>query len=178
MKETRKNRNNAFAYCNRFSALSAAWAFSTPPTFSMSALAAIRASRFNDPPQLLVCSTLGTGPRIPPLAPAVKSGRDQSFADQCARHRNSLFLQSGNDVAWSNWFGKSPSGLPDHFGTTGLFCLRSGGFLGSGHGITSERRRGCKQVILIRRPVMYRDPDLPTRTRLPSGFERRRMGEE
>jgi hypothetical protein len=32
-------------------------------------------------------------------------------------------------------------------------------------------------VILILRPMMYRDPDTPTGTRLPSGFVCRRMGE-
>jgi hypothetical protein len=52
-KETCGNREDASAYCNFFSVLIAAWAFSIPPTFAISALAASRASRFNEPPALM-----------------------------------------------------------------------------------------------------------------------------
>ena len=49
-------------------------------------------------------------------------------------------------------------------------CVGAWGHLGT-------KKGGCKQVILMRRPAMYRDSDLPNWTRLPSGFERRRIGD-
>jgi hypothetical protein len=62
------NGSDASAYCSFFSALSASWAFSTPPTFSISDLAAISASKLNEPPALLVC-------RASALVPALRLRR-------------------------------------------------------------------------------------------------------
>src|SRR5438132_10727978 len=62
LRGTSKTRDLACAYCNFFSALIAAWAFSMPPTFSISALAAIRAPRSNEPPPLAACRALAPAP--------------------------------------------------------------------------------------------------------------------
>ncbi len=58
----------------------------------------------------------------------------------------------------------------------GCSAFAAADFLRRGMKSPGDEDGDCNQVILMHRAAMYRDPDTPTGTRLPSGFVCRRMG--